>query len=98
MEVAWSFIFFLLASTSTTFVFLCVVSQPVEQREAQALAAIKAAFTNSANELLNWDTVSFDYCSWRGVLCDNLTSSVVSLLVSRSNLNLELGFCFACLI
>ncbi|XP_039128705.1 LRR receptor-like serine/threonine-protein kinase SIK1 [Dioscorea cayenensis subsp. rotundata] len=91
MEVAWSFIFFLLASTSTTFVFLCVVSQPVEQREAQALAAIKAAFTNSANELLNWDTVSFDYCSWRGVLCDNLTSSVVSLNLSNLNLGGEIS-------
>ncbi|KAJ0964109.1 hypothetical protein J5N97_029231 [Dioscorea zingiberensis] len=90
MEVATRLVFILLAST--TFVAcLSAVLPPVSQSESQALAAIKAAFTNAANELLNWDTVSDDYCSWRGVLCDSLTSSVVSLNLSNLNLGGEIS-------
>lgn len=50
--------------------------------------ALKASFSNVANVLLDWNPVSAggdanrssdDHCAWRGVVCDNLTSAVVSL-------------------
>lgn len=44
--------------------------------------AIKASFSNLANVLLDWDDVhNSDFCSWRGVFCDNSSLSVVSLYV-----------------
>lgn len=45
--------------------------------------SLKASFSNVANELLDWDDVqNDDFCSWRGVYCDNVSLSVVSLYVS----------------
>jgi len=42
--------------------------------------AIKASFSNVANMLLDWDDVhNHDFCSWRGVFCDNVSLNVVSL-------------------
>lgn len=46
----------------------------------KALMSIKASFSNVANVLLDWDDVNnFDFCSWRGVFCDNSSLAVVSL-------------------
>lgn len=48
----------------------------------QALMAMKSSFNNIADVLLDWDDVhNDDFCSWRGVFCDNvtLTLTVVSL-------------------
>lgn len=52
----------------------------------KALVALKDSFGNAATELLGWGPLSGDtekdgyvHCTWTGVLCDNLTSSVVSL-------------------
>ncbi|KAK8692704.1 hypothetical protein V6N13_070311 [Hibiscus sabdariffa] len=54
----------------------------------KALMSMKASFSNVANELLDWDDVhNSDFCSWRGVFCDNVSLSVVSLNLS----NLLLG-------
>ncbi|KAK8503929.1 hypothetical protein V6N12_019098 [Hibiscus sabdariffa] len=56
--------------------------------EGKALMSMKASFSNMANELLDWDDVhNSDFCSWRGVFCDNVSLSVVSLNLS----NLLLG-------
>ncbi|XVE64117.1 hypothetical protein DITRI_Ditri07aG0076100 [Diplodiscus trichospermus] len=56
--------------------------------EGKALMSIKASFSNVANVLLDWDDVhNADFCSWRGVFCDNNSLSVVSLNLS----NLILG-------
>ncbi|KAK9291753.1 hypothetical protein L1049_019703 [Liquidambar formosana] len=56
--------------------------------EGKALMSIKASFSNVANVLLDWDDVNNDdFCSWRGVFCDNVSLSVVSLNLS----NLDLG-------
>lgn len=46
---------------------------------------IKASFVNVADVLLDWDDVhNDDFCSWRGVYCDNISISVLSLWVSTS--------------
>lgn len=46
----------------------------------KALMSIKASFSNVANELLDWgDVHNSDFCSWRGVFCENISLSVVSL-------------------
>lgn len=46
----------------------------------KALMAIKASFSNVANVLLDWnDAHDDDFCSWRGVFCDNVSLSVASL-------------------
>lgn len=46
----------------------------------KALMSIKASFSNVVNLLLDWDDVhNADFCSWRGVFCDNGSYSVVSL-------------------
>lgn len=53
-------------------VFLVIVGK--------SLVTVKSSFSNVANELLDWNYGSHDdYCSWRGVGCDNLTFAVVSL-------------------
>ncbi|KAE8720513.1 LRR receptor-like serine/threonine-protein kinase ERECTA [Hibiscus syriacus] len=48
--------------------------------EGKALMSMKASFSNVVNVLLDWDDVNnSDFCSWRGVFCDNVSLSVVSL-------------------
>ncbi|XP_010555314.1 PREDICTED: LRR receptor-like serine/threonine-protein kinase ERL1 isoform X2 [Tarenaya hassleriana] len=60
--------------------------------EGKALMAIKASFSNVANVLLDWDDVhNDDFCSWRGVYCDNISLSVVSLNLSNLNLGGEIS-------
>ncbi|KAJ1692744.1 hypothetical protein LUZ63_009442 [Rhynchospora breviuscula] len=66
--------------------------------EGKVLMALKASFSNAATELLGWGPLSSDpekdahvHCAWRGVLCDNLTSSVVSLNLSNLNLGGEIS-------
>ncbi|KAK6936357.1 Leucine-rich repeat [Dillenia turbinata] len=60
--------------------------------EGKALMGMKASFSNIANVLLDWDDAhSDDFCSWRGVFCDNLTLSVVSLNLSNLNLGGEIS-------
>lgn len=45
--------------------------------------SMKASFSNVANVLLDWnDDHDGDFCSWRGVICDNVRLSVASLWVS----------------
>lgn len=44
------------------------------------LLEIKKSFSNVDNVLYDWtDAPSSDYCSWRGVTCDNTTFDVVAL-------------------
>ncbi|OMO85906.1 hypothetical protein CCACVL1_09932 [Corchorus capsularis] len=69
------------------FLLLCPVASSLND-EGKALMMIKASFSNVANVLLDWDDVhNADFCSWRGVFCDNDRLSVVSLNLS----NLALG-------
>ncbi|KAL1203862.1 LRR receptor-like serine/threonine-protein kinase ERL1 [Cardamine amara subsp. amara] len=60
--------------------------------EGKALMVIKGSLSNVANMLLDWDDVhNPDFCSWRGVLCDNVTFSVISLNLSNLNLGGEIS-------
>lgn len=60
--------------------------------EGKALMAIKASFSNVANVLLDWnDAHDEDFCSWRGVFCDNVSLSVASLNLSSLNLGGEIS-------
>ncbi|KAG9445108.1 hypothetical protein H6P81_016448 [Aristolochia fimbriata] len=60
--------------------------------EGKALMSIKASFSNVANVLLDWNEDSLeDHCSWRGVICDNVTFGVVALNLSNLNLGGEIS-------
>ncbi|CAH8312508.1 unnamed protein product [Eruca vesicaria subsp. sativa] len=73
------------------FLMLCGVVSPMNN-EGKALMEMKASFSNVANMLLDWDDVhNNDFCSWRGVLCDNVSLSVVSLNLSNLNLGGEIS-------
>ncbi|CAF2356374.1 LRR receptor-like serine/threonine-protein kinase ERL2 [Brassica napus] len=73
------------------FFMLCGVVSPMND-EGKALMEMKASFSNVANMLLDWDDVhNSDFCSWRGVLCDNVSLSVVSLNLSNLNLGGEIS-------
>ncbi|XP_022996147.1 LRR receptor-like serine/threonine-protein kinase ERL1 [Cucurbita maxima] len=62
------------------------------QDEGRALMSIKASFSNVANVLLDWDDDhNNDFCSWRGVFCDNLSLSVAALNLSNLNLGGEIS-------
>ena len=41
------------------------------------LLEVKKSFRNVGNVLYDWS--GNDYCSWRGVLCDNVTFAVAAL-------------------
>ncbi|GLU20965.1 hypothetical protein SLE2022_371370 [Rubroshorea leprosula] len=73
------------------FALLCPVATSLDD-EGKALMSIKASFSNVANVLLDWDDVhNSDFCSWRGVFCDNATFSVISLNLSNLNLGGEIS-------
>ncbi|KAI9076691.1 hypothetical protein K1719_041331 [Acacia pycnantha] len=60
--------------------------------EGQTLMAIKASFSNAANELLDWDGVpNDDFCSWCGVYCDQTSDTVLTLNLSSLNLGGEIS-------
>ncbi|CAH2073743.1 unnamed protein product, partial [Thlaspi arvense] len=81
---------FVLCLGMVVFMLIGVVSPT--NNEGKALMAIKASLSNVANMLLDWDDVhNSDFCSWRGVLCDNVSLSVVSLNLSNLNLGGEIS-------
>ncbi|KAK1303964.1 LRR receptor-like serine/threonine-protein kinase ERL2 [Acorus calamus] len=84
-----SIFFFFVAAMATVSCFVPSVSSL--SNEAKALMAMKASFGNVANVLLDWTNENDDYCSWRGVLCDNATFAVVSLNLSSLNLGGEIS-------
>ncbi|XP_044504620.1 LRR receptor-like serine/threonine-protein kinase ERL2 [Mangifera indica] len=70
---------------------LCHYASPLND-EGKALMAMKASFSNVVNVLLDWDDVhNYDFCSWRGVFCDNATFSVAALNLSSLNLGGEIS-------
>ncbi|GMQ07107.1 hypothetical protein CsSME_00051445 [Camellia sinensis var. sinensis] len=78
-------------SMMLAFMLLFPLASPLND-EGKALMSIKASFNNIANVLLDWDDVhNDDFCSWRGVFCDNITLSVVSLNLSNLNLGGEIS-------
>ncbi|XP_020113185.1 LRR receptor-like serine/threonine-protein kinase ERL1 [Ananas comosus] len=86
---------FVAAVATLLALFACASALP---REAAALVALKASFSDAANALLDWNPSGVgvgggdgDHCGWRGVVCDNLTSAVVSLNLSNLNLGGEIS-------
>ncbi|XP_020232419.1 LRR receptor-like serine/threonine-protein kinase ERL1 [Cajanus cajan] len=71
---------------------LSPLASPFSTEEGKALMAMKASFSNIADVLLDWDDVhNDDFCSWRGVFCDNVSLTVVSLNLSSLNLGGEIS-------
>ncbi|XP_065632901.1 LRR receptor-like serine/threonine-protein kinase ERL2 [Quercus suber] len=71
--------------------FLCSTVSPLDD-QGKALMSIKASLRNVANVLLDWDDLhNQDFCSWRGVFCDNSSFSVLSLNLSNLNLGGEIS-------
>lgn len=60
--------------------------------DGSTLLDIKKSFKDKDNVLYDWiDANSNDYCSWRGVTCDNVTFDVVALNLSHLNLGGEIS-------
>ncbi|KAE9464953.1 hypothetical protein C3L33_03136, partial [Rhododendron williamsianum] len=80
-----------LCSLAVVLVLLFPLASPLGD-EGEALMAIKASFSNVANVLLDWNKAhNDDFCSWRGVICDNVSLSVVALNLSNLNLGGEIS-------
>eukprot|EP00249_Psilotum_nudum_P030419 c43020_g1_i1 orf=580-3528(+) len=60
--------------------------------EGKTLLEVKKSFIDANNELYDWDTsTDTEHCSWRGVICDNMTFTVVGLNLSNLNLGGEIS-------
>ncbi|XP_020081626.1 LRR receptor-like serine/threonine-protein kinase ERECTA isoform X2 [Ananas comosus] len=60
--------------------------------DGATLLEIKKSFRNADNILYDWSESSIsDYCSWRGVICDNVTFNVIALNLSSLNLEGEIS-------
>ncbi|KAG0535127.1 hypothetical protein BDA96_04G339700 [Sorghum bicolor] len=61
--------------------------------DGATLLEIKKSFRDGGNALYDWsgDGASPGYCSWRGVLCDNVTFAVAALNLSGLNLEGEIS-------
>ncbi|KAJ1281294.1 hypothetical protein BS78_04G295600 [Paspalum vaginatum] len=61
--------------------------------DGATLLEIKKSFRNGGNALHDWsgEGASPAYCSWRGVLCDNVTFAVAALNLSGLNLEGEIS-------
>ncbi|XP_057425417.1 LRR receptor-like serine/threonine-protein kinase ERL1 [Lotus japonicus] len=85
----------LLLSPVATVLLMLLLFSPFASsltEEGQALMAIKASLSNIADVLLDWDDVhNDDFCSWRGVFCDNVSLTVQSLNLSSLNLGGEIS-------
>ncbi|WVZ82060.1 hypothetical protein U9M48_029367 [Paspalum notatum var. saurae] len=76
------------AATSRALVALLVVAVAIAD-DGSTLLEIKKSFRNVGNVLYDW--AGDDYCSWRGVLCDNVTFAVAALNLSGFNLEGEIS-------
>ncbi|XP_011041677.1 PREDICTED: LRR receptor-like serine/threonine-protein kinase ERL1 [Populus euphratica] len=80
-----------LAMAVVLLLFLFPLVSPLND-EGKALMSLKESFSNVVNVLVDWDDVhNVDFCSWRGVFCDNNSFSVVSLNLSNLNLGGEIS-------
>ncbi|XP_047323123.1 LRR receptor-like serine/threonine-protein kinase ERL2 [Impatiens glandulifera] len=74
------------------FALFSLASPLTHHDQGEALMALKASFRNDANMLLDWDNEqNGDFCSWKGVICDNISPFVVSLNLSNLNLGGEIS-------
>lgn len=108
LSLAWSVLFFILTCLLFEWIYFifklhnwvtgcCLIHLHIimDWFTGKALMAIKASFSNVANVLLDWnDAHDEDFCSWRGVFCDNVSLSVASLWVFSLFLSPKLFFVF----
>ncbi|KAJ3699158.1 hypothetical protein LUZ61_002863 [Rhynchospora tenuis] len=86
-----------MASSYQALLFLCLLASylcfcsSVPTNDGATLLEIKKSFRNVDNILYDWSESSSDYCSWRGVICDNVTFGVVALNLSGLNLEGEIS-------
>ncbi|KAI4377512.1 hypothetical protein MLD38_015122 [Melastoma candidum] len=67
-------------------------SSGVDSDDGATLLEMRKAFRDGDNILYDWTgSASSDYCSWRGVSCDNVTFNVVALNLSGLNLDGEIS-------
>ena len=57
-------------------------------KERQALLKFQQGLVDDSGQLISWGTR--DCCTWRGVLCNNLTAHVVSLDLHRQDFSFDL--------
>ncbi|CAN6172935.1 unnamed protein product [Urochloa humidicola] len=82
------------AATSRALVALLLLAVAVAD-DGSTLLEIKKSFRNVGNVLYDW--AGDDYCSWRGVMCDNVTFAVAALNLSVLNLGGEISPAFGSL-
>ncbi|GJN29360.1 hypothetical protein PR202_gb17582 [Eleusine coracana subsp. coracana] len=75
-------------AASRALVALLIVAVAVAD-DGSTLLEIKKSFRNVGNVLYDW--AGDDYCSWRGVVCDNVTFAVAALNFSGLNLQGEIS-------
>ncbi|XP_021744110.1 LRR receptor-like serine/threonine-protein kinase ERECTA [Chenopodium quinoa] len=64
----------------------------VNSDDGATLLEIKKSIRDVDNVLYDWsDSLSSDYCVWRGVTCDNATFNIVALNISGLNLDGEIS-------
>ncbi|KAK4799737.1 hypothetical protein SAY86_025102 [Trapa natans] len=69
----------------------CALAAPLNH-EGNTLMKIHSSFSDVTNMLLDWDDVhNNDFCSWRGIVCDNTSASIVSMNLSTLNLGGEIS-------
>ncbi|CAN6465867.1 unnamed protein product [Victoria cruziana] len=74
------------------FAFATLGSVFAVSNDSKTLLDIKKSFRDADNVLYDWtDASSADFCSWRGITCDNATFEVTSLNLSSLNLYGEIS-------
>ncbi|OVA06828.1 Protein kinase domain [Macleaya cordata] len=71
--------------------FGCLSFGSADSDNGATLLDIKKSFRDVDNVLYDWTDSSSDYCSWRGVICDNVTFDVIQLNLSGLNLGGEIS-------
>ncbi|XP_010917192.1 uncharacterized protein [Elaeis guineensis] len=76
-------------------VWSSVVMGDAGTKDGATLMEIKKSFRNVDNVLYDWtEATGSDYCSWRGVTCDNTTFNIVALNLSGLNLDGDISPAF----
>uniref|UniRef100_A0ACD5ZE54 Uncharacterized protein n=1 Tax=Avena sativa TaxID=4498 RepID=A0ACD5ZE54_AVESA len=83
----------LLGALAALLLLLLAAVAVADSDDGRTLLEIKKSFRNADNALYDWsgDGAPPGYCSWRGVLCDDVTFAVAALNLSGFNLGGEIS-------
>ncbi|CAL5193883.1 unnamed protein product [Lathyrus oleraceus] len=71
---------------------ICFNVNSVDSDDGSTLLDIRKSFRDVDNVLYDWtNSLTSDYCAWRGISCDNVTFNVVALNLSGLNLDGEIS-------